>query len=77
VTAEGALDEKMADDMIMQCDNSIDAGRELVKIIEPNDIIYVKGSQSMRMERVIEMILASEHDPRSVLVRQEKEWKTR
>lgn len=74
VTAEGALDEGMLDESIMQCDTSIDAGKELVKIIEQGDVIYVKGSQSMRMERAIEMILAKNHNPRQVLVRQEKEW---
>ncbi len=73
-TAEGALDEKMKDDNIMMCDTSIDAGKELVKILAPGDIVYVKGSQSMRMERVISMILASTHNPQAVLVRQEGEW---
>lgn len=77
VTAEGALDEKMDDLSIMECDTSIDAGKELVKMLEPGDVVYVKGSQSMRMERAIEMILAKNHDPRSVLVRQEDEWKRR
>jgi UDP-N-acetylmuramyl pentapeptide synthase len=75
VTAEGALDEKMLDQHIMECDSSIEAGKELVKIIEPGDVIYVKGSQSMRMERAVEMILAEHHKPSQVLVRQEKEWK--
>ena len=74
VTAEGALDEKMSDDAIMMCDTSIDAGKELVTILAPGDIVYVKGSQSMRMERAIEMILASTHNPKAVLVRQEDEW---
>lgn len=74
VTAEGALDEKMSDDAIMECDTSIDAGKELVKIIGKGDVIYVKGSQSMRMERAIKMILAETHNPSSVLVRQEDEW---
>ncbi len=77
VIAEGALDEKMLDENIMECDTSIDAGKELVQILQPNDIVYVKGSQSMRMERTIEMILASHHNPRVVLVRQEDEWLTR
>ena len=77
VIAEGALDEKMLDENIMECDTSIDAGKELVQILQPNDIVYVKGSQSMRMERAIEMILASHHNPRVVLVRQEDEWLTR
>ena len=77
VTAEGALDEKMSDDAIMECDTSIDAGKELVKILGEGDVIYVKGSQSMRMERAIKMILASTHNPASVLVRQEDEWSVR
>ncbi len=77
VIAEGALDEKMLDENIMQCDTSIDAGKELVKILEPGDIVYVKGSQSMRMERAISMILASTHNPKAVLVRQEDEWMKR
>jgi UDP-N-acetylmuramoyl-tripeptide--D-alanyl-D-alanine ligase len=74
VTAEGALDEKMSDDAIMECDTSIEAGKELVKILAPGDVVYVKGSQSMRMERAIKMILAETHNPASVLVRQESEW---
>lgn len=74
VTMEGALDEKMTDDNIMMCDTSIDAGKELVKILAPGDVVYVKGSQSMRMERAIAMILASAHNPKAVLVRQEDEW---
>ncbi len=74
VTAEGALDEKMLDENIMMCDTSIDAGKELVKMLEPGDVVYVKGSQSMRMERAITMILAKNHNPRAVLVRQEDEW---
>jgi UDP-N-acetylmuramoyl-tripeptide--D-alanyl-D-alanine ligase len=77
VTAEGALDEKMSDDNILQCDTSIEAGKELVKIIQAGDVIYVKGSQSMRMERAIKMILAETHNPSAVLVRQEDEWSKR
>ena len=74
VMAEGALDEKMKDDNIMMCDSSVDAGKELVKILATGDVVYVKGSQSMRMERAISMILASAHNPQAVLVRQEDEW---
>ncbi len=77
VIAEGALDEKMSDDLIMECDTSIEAGKELVKILQKGDIVYVKGSQSMRMERAIKMILADSHNPASVLVRQEDEWSRR
>jgi UDP-N-acetylmuramoyl-tripeptide--D-alanyl-D-alanine ligase len=74
VTAEGALDSGMLDEHIMMCDTSIDAGRSLVEMIEPGDVIYVKGSQGVRMERAVQMILEKTHNPRSLLVRQEDEW---
>lgn len=77
VTAEGALDGGMLDENIMQCDTSIDAGKELVQILKEGDVVYVKGSQSMRMERTVKMILAETHDPAKTLVRQEKEWENR
>lgn len=74
VMAEGALDGKMLDENIMQCDTSIDAGKELVQVLGPNDIVYMKGSQGIRMERAVKMILSETHEPKKVLVRQEKEW---
>lgn len=75
--AEGALDGKMKDDSIMQCDTSIDAGKELVQVLRSGDVVYVKGSQGVRMERTVKMILAETHDPRRYLVRQEKQWLSR
>lgn len=77
VIAEGALDGKMLDENIMQCDTSIDAGKELVQMVQPGDVIYMKGSQGVRMERAVKMILAETHDPRKYLVRQEKQWHDR
>lgn len=77
VTAEGALDGKMLDENILQCDSAIDAGKELVNMVQKGDVIYVKGSQSMRMERAIKMILKESHNPNIVLVRQEVEWERR
>ncbi len=74
VIAEGALDGKMLDDNIMQCDTAIDAGKELVQVLGPNDVVYMKGSQGIRMERAVKMILAETHNPKKVLVRQESEW---
>jgi hypothetical protein len=58
----------------MQCDSSLDAGKELVQTLQEGDIVYMKGSQSIRMERAVKMILAETHDPHRVLVRQEKDW---
>lgn len=75
--AEGALDGGMLDENIMQCDTSIEAGKELVQVIQKGDILYMKGSQGVRMERAVKMILAETHDPRHYLVRQEKQWHSR
>lgn len=73
-TAEGALDNHMLDQNILECDNAIEAGKELLTLLEPGDVVYVKGSQSMRMEKCVKMILEESHDPHTLLVRQEKEW---
>jgi UDP-N-acetylmuramoyl-tripeptide--D-alanyl-D-alanine ligase len=76
-TAEGALDAKMNEIDIMECDNAIEAGKELVKILEKGDVVYCKGSQSVRLERAVKMILAETHPAEKYLVRQEVEWKKR
>lgn len=76
-TVEGALDAGMLDENILTCDTSLDAGKELVGILGEGDVVYMKGSQSVRMERAVKMILAENHDPHKLLVRQEKEWETR
>jgi UDP-N-acetylmuramoyl-tripeptide--D-alanyl-D-alanine ligase len=77
VTAEGALDSKMKDKHIITCDTSIDAGRELLSILKEGDVVYFKGSQGMRVERAVKMVLASHHDPKMLLVRQESHWEQR
>lgn len=74
VIAEGALDGKMDDMSIQQCDTSTDVGTELVKVLQEGDVVYMKGSQGIRMERAVKMILAETHDPRKVLVRQDSDW---
>ncbi len=77
VIAEGALDGKMDEMNIMQCDTSSNAGEELVKVLKEGDIVYMKGSQGIRMERAVKMILSEGHEPRKVLVRQERDWENR
>ncbi|OGG68451.1 hypothetical protein A3C95_01970 [Candidatus Kaiserbacteria bacterium RIFCSPHIGHO2_02_FULL_56_30] len=47
---------------------------ELPSLIESGDVILIKGSQSVRMERIVEALLADPAD-RARLVRQEREWK--
>jgi len=49
-------------------------GEELRGELKENDIILVKGSQSMRMERTVEELMADREQAADLLVRQEPEW---
>jgi UDP-N-acetylmuramoyl-tripeptide--D-alanyl-D-alanine ligase len=55
-------------------DNSSEAARGLADYIEPGDVILIKGSQSIRTERIVESLLGDSADV-SKLVRQEEDWK--
>lgn len=59
---------------IISVDTSNEAGKELQRILEAGDIVLVKGSQAMRMERVVEEVMRHPEDKKRLLVRQEPEW---
>lgn len=54
--------------------NSIEAGEYMKSIIIKGDIVLVKGSQSMRMERVTKSIMLNPEKASQLLVRQDPEW---
>lgn len=56
-------------------DDSIEAGKFVQEIIKAGDVILVKGSQSMRMEWVVEEIMAAPEHKATLLVRQSAEWR--
>lgn len=72
---DGALEVGMKKENIYSFNSSITAGRFLEGMIEPGDVILLKGSQGMRMERAVEIIMENKADAPHLLCRQEKEWK--
>ena len=72
---EGAIDNKMHKENIYEFSNSREVGCFLESFIEKHDLVFIKGSQGMRMERTVETILEDKKNKEKLLVRQEPEWK--
>lgn len=75
--ADGARDSGFSKKEIYEFDSAITCGKFLQGIIDKGDIILVKGSQGVRLERAVEAIMAHPEDASKLLCRQEKEWKNR
>lgn len=73
--AEGALTAGLAESKILQFERSFEAGKELEMRLQSGDIVLVKGSAMMRMERVVEEVMGDPSRAEELLVRQEREWK--
>lgn len=50
------------------------AGLALEKMLVPGDVVLIKGSQGMRLERVVVEVMAHPEDKEKLLCRQEPEW---
>ncbi len=71
---EGAIEAGFKEKNIYKFDESREAGKFLATIIKEGDLILVKGSQSVRTEKVVEEIMAHPENKDFLLARQEKEW---
>ena len=56
-------------------EKSVEIGGKLKNMVEPGDLILVKGSQGMRTEFVVEDLMAHPEKAKDLLVRQDKEWR--
>lgn len=73
--AKGAIAHKMSQDSIFHFNSSEEAARFIKHRIEAGDLILVKGSQKIRMEKIVEQIMAEPNRAKELLVRQGGEWK--
>jgi len=71
---EGAFEAGMNNTNIYEFLNSSEAGDFMETFIKKGDLILVKGSQGMRMERVCEAIILDKENKDKLLVRQNDEW---
>lgn len=72
--ARGAREAGMPENQMVEVKDAEEAGRYLDKEIKTGDVILVKGSQSMRMERAVKDILAEPQRAGELLVRQSEDW---
>jgi UDP-N-acetylmuramoyl-tripeptide--D-alanyl-D-alanine ligase len=70
---EGAIEEKMKEKNIFEFLDSNEAGDFIKDFVQKGDIVLVKGSQGMRMERVTGKIIFDQENKNKLLVRQEFE----
>jgi len=77
ILAESAIDAGLEEDCVLQFDEANEAGEYIKNIIKEGDMILIKGSQSIRLERVVKEIMADPNLASELLVRQEPEWLSR
>jgi len=73
---ESAIASGMDESKTWGFETSIEAGHALLEEVAEGDVVLIKGSQGVRMERITEVLLQDPVDVRH-LVRQDKEWKKR
>ena len=76
ITGEEAYKHKMQKGSIFHFNDSHTAGEFLKRFVEKGDVILLKGSQGMRMERVVEELMLDPGNKFNILVRQEREWRS-
>ncbi|TSC68234.1 MAG: UDP-N-acetylmuramoyl-tripeptide--D-alanyl-D-alanine ligase [Parcubacteria group bacterium Gr01-1014_66] len=73
--AESARAAGMTDAMVYSYGNAKSAAHALPALIAAEDLILIKGSQAIRMEYIVEALMAHPEDAVGALVRQEPYWK--
>jgi len=74
LTADEAIKNGMAPDMVSSFDTAEEASIFLKPLVARGDIVLIKGSQSIRMEKITKALLQESERVGELLVRQEKEW---
>jgi len=73
-TAAAAREAGLDDDQIVSFSDSASAGKFLQEKLRRGDVVLIKGSQGLRMEKIVKEVMAEPLEAKKLLVRQSKEW---
>lgn len=74
IISAAAMTAGFSHDQIYNFDDALSAGQFLQDRIQPGDALLVKGSQVVRMERIVKELMAQPDRAPELLVRQGPEW---
>lgn len=70
----GAKDAGFNESKCFYFNESVEAGKFVQEKIKENDLILIKGSQGVRMEKIVKEIMFNPLQAKDTLVRQEENW---
>ncbi len=71
---ESAIKSKYPKTKIFHFEKQMDVLPQLLKIMKPGDVILVKGSQGMRMEKLVAELIEDKANIKNLIARQDEEW---
>ncbi len=69
------VDASFSERKIFSFDDPETAGRKVQDLMREGDLVLIKGSQGMRMEKIVEEVMAEPQRAGELLCRQSKDWK--
>lgn len=75
--AEAARQHNMLSDRVFEFASAERAGRFLQERIEKGDLLLIKGSQSVRMEKIVKELMVEPLKAKELLVRQDNSWQNK
>jgi len=77
LTADAAKEAGLLENNVECFSDNEKAGVFLQNIMEPGDLVLVKGSQGIRMEKIVKEVMAEPMKAKELLVRQTGEWENK